>query len=146
MQIRNAVKAVIIEEDKVLLIKHQGNYYTFPGGGQDHNESIHEALKRECLEEIGAQVEVNELIYITEYMADRHEGSIHQAGFHQVDLFFRCKRVSGFNNPVEIDDTQVGFEWVDLDQLEAIALYPLAIRDRLMEVDDDKRFYLGVVR
>ena len=147
MQIRNAAKAIIIEEGKVLLIKNKGNgiYYTFPGGGQEHNESLEEALKRECLEEIGAEVEVMDLLYITEYMADRHQESIHETGFHQMDLFFSCVLVSGFKQAVEMDDTQVGFEWIDLNQINEITLYPLAIRDQMVSRDEDK-LYLGVVK
>lgn len=43
MQIRNSVKALIIEDDKILLTKNQdieGNFYLCPGGGQNMLEKI----------------------------------------------------------------------------------------------------------
>nr|WP_317851925.1 NUDIX domain-containing protein [Planococcus sp. 4-30] len=56
MFIRNSAKAVILKDSKVLLTKNvddEGFFYLFPGGGQDHGETLPETVKRECLEEIG---------------------------------------------------------------------------------------------
>jgi ADP-ribose pyrophosphatase YjhB (NUDIX family) len=47
MYIRNSAKAIIISGDKILLTKNQDNegyFYLFPGGGQEHGETIHNAL------------------------------------------------------------------------------------------------------
>jgi 8-oxo-dGTP pyrophosphatase MutT (NUDIX family) len=62
--LRNAVRAVIIIENKILLA-HLGKTgeYKFPGGGIQENETIQEALKREVLEEVGFSViKINEKI------------------------------------------------------------------------------------
>ena len=53
--IRNSAKAVIIQNEKILLTKNKddfGFFYLFPGGGQDHGEELKDAVKRECLEEL----------------------------------------------------------------------------------------------
>ena len=43
--------------NKILLTKNQdddeGYFYLFPGGCQEHGETIHNALLRECMEEVG---------------------------------------------------------------------------------------------
>ena len=50
-----AVRAVVIERDKILLLKSdKNNYYTFPGGKANGlDESLSECLKRETVEETG---------------------------------------------------------------------------------------------
>jgi 8-oxo-dGTP pyrophosphatase MutT (NUDIX family) len=74
--IRNSAKAVIINDQKLLAIKKEdddGFYYILPGGGQEIYEDFASALKRECLEEIGADVIVGELRYVREYIGQNHE-------------------------------------------------------------------------
>lgn len=39
-----------------------------PGGGQEPGETLKEAVIRECREEIGVKVEVNELLFVSEYI------------------------------------------------------------------------------
>jgi 8-oxo-dGTP pyrophosphatase MutT (NUDIX family) len=68
--LRNAVRAIIIKENNILMVfLGKTNEYKFPGGGIEENETIEEALKREVLEEVGYNViEITEKIgVITEY-------------------------------------------------------------------------------
>lgn len=53
--IRNSAKAIIMEDEKILLTVNKddaGLFYLCPGGGQEHSESLRQAVIRECLEEI----------------------------------------------------------------------------------------------
>ncbi len=56
------VRGIIIQNELVLLIyrvKHGRNYWVFPGGGVESGDAgPHEALKRECREELSLEVEV----------------------------------------------------------------------------------------
>lgn len=59
------VRALIIEEDKILLIKRVKtnlSYFVIPGGGVEAGESNEEALIRECREELGLDLAVKDLI------------------------------------------------------------------------------------
>jgi ADP-ribose pyrophosphatase YjhB (NUDIX family) len=54
---RNAVRAIIFKENKILLVfLEKTNEYKFPGGGVEKNEAFEDALKREVLEETGCNV------------------------------------------------------------------------------------------
>jgi len=58
---RLSVHAVISDADeKVLFVKttYGAMGWTLPGGAVDPGETVHETLKRECLEELGRDVEV----------------------------------------------------------------------------------------
>lgn len=70
---RNAVRAVIINEKKILMVfLEKTQEYKFPGGGVEENETNEEALEREVLEESGCIVsEINGKIgTIVEYGID----------------------------------------------------------------------------
>lgn len=51
---RVSVKAVILKDKKLLLVKEEDDeFWSIPGGGVDYGENIHGALKRELTEELG---------------------------------------------------------------------------------------------
>lgn len=151
-KIRTAAKAMIEKNNQILLIKHKKNqtYYTLPGGGQDHNESLSETLERECLEEVGARIIIKDLAFVFEYIGDRHENSIQIEGFHQIDLVFESEihEDMAFEEASEMDETQIGFEWVDLKDLNSIVMYPMALRGKIINYFQGKknRVYLGEIQ
>ncbi|MDR2941072.1 MAG: NUDIX domain-containing protein [Treponema sp.] len=68
--LRNAVRAIILRENNILMVLlGKTNEYKFPGGGIEENEKIEEALKREVLEETGRNVIkiIKKIGVITEY-------------------------------------------------------------------------------
>ena len=150
--IRNAVKAIIIQNNCILLIKHHKDetYYTLPGGGQRHNEEIRVALKRECYEELGVDIVIKDIIFVTEYMADKHNQSIQKKGFHQIDMFFECELIGSVNidSATEIDKTQVGYDWISIDKLKNIVMYPEGLKDRIKSFTAKKKgeIYIGEVQ
>lgn len=57
---REAARAVVLDNDNKVALLHatKTDYYKLPGGGLDDDTDKIIALKRECLEEIGCDVEV----------------------------------------------------------------------------------------
>lgn len=57
---REASRAVVFDNEGKVALLHatKFNYYKLPGGGIENSESPEIALKRECLEEIGCNVEI----------------------------------------------------------------------------------------
>lgn len=51
---RVAVRALIVQDDKVLLVKEKDDeWWALPGGGVDHGETVQSTLTREVEEELG---------------------------------------------------------------------------------------------
>lgn len=63
---RISSRAIIFKDDSIILIyresKH-GKYYVFPGGGQEDFENKEECIIRECMEELGINVEIIKQLY-----------------------------------------------------------------------------------
>jgi len=54
--------SVIIEDKKLLVILDGQKVYKTPGGKKEENESHEQIVKRETMEEVGAEVDVKELV------------------------------------------------------------------------------------
>lgn len=68
--VREAARAIVVDDDGKIVLLHvsKRNYYKLPGGGIEPGEDHVTALRRECQEEIGCDVEViGEVGTITEY-------------------------------------------------------------------------------
>ena len=51
-----AIKAVIIDDNRILFLKNERNEWDFPGGKINFNEGIEECLKREVMEETNLDI------------------------------------------------------------------------------------------
>jgi len=117
-EIRRAARAVVLDTDSRvgLLYVKKYNYHKLPGGGLEGNENIDEALKRECLEEIGCKIEVSgEVGEIIEY---RDKWALKQHSYCFVAKVIGEKGKPDFTEK----ELEYGFEikWVPLS--EAISL------------------------
>ena len=124
--IRNSAKAIIVRNNQLLALKcidRDTIFYQLPGGGQENGETLTDALKRECIEEISAEVEVGDLLFIREYI-----GGKHGPGWHQVEFMFSCTLLDDMEctNGTEPDKAQIAIEWLPLERLDQYQLYPNA--------------------
>ena len=149
--IRVSVKAIILKEDKILLCRNRdedGDWYILPGGGQNRGESLSDALKRECFEEIGAKVEVGPIQLIRDYIGRNHEFS-QDADIHQVEIMFECKLQGDYDPGVghSPDFDQTGVEWLKIEELSNYRIYPAALRESLRNgiIESPGATYLGDV-
>ena len=153
--IRNSSKAIIIQNNQLLTIKNrdpQGDFYILPGGGQNHRETLHEALHRECQEEFGVDIVIGRLQFIREYIGLHHEFAEHDGNAHQIEFMFRCDLEEGHiptNGPL-IDTYPIGISWLPLAQLEQYRLYPAVLIELLKnefinEINPATPIYLGDV-
>lgn len=127
--IRNSIKAIIIKDNRILCTKnkdHLGIFYLLPGGGQRPGELMKETLKRECREEIGADIKMGDLIYVREYIGKNHEFSEHEQNVHQIEYMFECelKEENVQKKAISPDQWQIGIEWINLDQFFNYRFYP----------------------
>jgi 8-oxo-dGTP diphosphatase len=148
--IRNSAKAIIIRDGALLCTKNVGwrgdNFYLLPGGGQEHGETLIQALERECLEEIGARVQVNKLRYLRDYIGKNHAFAERHSAVHAVEFMFECELIgepdiSKVTNP---DSGQTGLLWIELGKLHEYQIFPSDLKHLITSAGElIGAFYLG---
>lgn len=116
-----------------------GDYYTFPGGGLEENESLEQGTIREIKEEFGIDVKVIKKLY------ELNNGEINKK-----EYFYLCEYVGGkfgtgagpefSNDPKYIDRGQYLPEIVSRENIENICLLPTEIRDKFIKDIKNNKF------
>ncbi|MEI6627647.1 MAG: NUDIX domain-containing protein [bacterium] len=142
---RNRSAAIIIQNDKILLIhrlKEGREYYVFPGGGIENSETPEQTAVREVKEETSVDIKLEKLLY-------RH---FYDNG--ETQYYYLASYISG--NPRMNSDTNEARKmkedptalyepkWYELKDISQMILYPLEIRDWL--IDDLKTGFSGTPR
>ncbi|GEM_PF-102183 len=102
---RVAVRAIIIHEDRLLLVNawagQKSPLMCTPGGGVNIGTSLPENLKREVFEETGLDIIVGAPALVNEFHMPEKD-------YHQVEVFFRCT-LDG--------KTNIADDWKDLENV-----------------------------
>jgi len=90
-QVRVRACGLLIMEDSILLVRHEGvnsssPMWLPPGGGVQYGETLETCVEREFREETGLTVKVGSLKFIYEFI--RHP-------FHAVEFFFEVSKQGG---------------------------------------------------
>ncbi len=129
---RYSMKAIIIKDGKLLVEScdyGRGRFSKLPGGGHQWGETMHQAIVRECREELCLTVVPKRLVLVRDYIAKNHNTTIDDDNFHQSELMFECECTdfSGMGCGVEPDSDSQQIMWVALDDLEKSDFMPKAI-------------------
>ena len=136
---RIAARAVILHDDRLLLVNAYADanstLWCAPGGGVEKGSSIPDNLIREVHEETGLTISVGPPCLINEF----HDP---KTGFHQIEVFFRCKITQGrldpdWQDPERIVDRR---RWVTREEIAGLRYKPdslpeIAWRDRSFGYD-----------
>jgi ADP-ribose pyrophosphatase YjhB (NUDIX family) len=147
-EIRNAVRALIVDRGSILLLRKEGGgggeRFALPGGGQDTGETLKEALNRECIEEIGTSVEVGNLIHVTDFFKLRDTQPPTQR--HLVEFLFACVIPDHYSphNGHHPDKHQVEVIWAEINDIPQLPIYPQFLSTCISQYHEiDKHLYLG---
>lgn len=125
---RVATKAMIIQDDEILLVKEIPEmWWGFPGGGVDHGETVESSLIREVEEEIGVPAnEITSDFEICHYTI----GSIVD-GVPRMNLFFKVTLPKDLiSNTDEVAESR----WFTKDEFMELFMSP-SYEDRIVLAD-----------
>ncbi|MDH4330387.1 MAG: NUDIX hydrolase [Candidatus Moranbacteria bacterium] len=108
-----AAKAVIVKEDKILLLKrspknHGQDNWDLPGGLIDSGESEKEALVREVEEELGVEIEIESIGGKWKFFRPLDNQWVEAQNYI-------CHIISG---EIALSDEHIHFEWVSKENIK----------------------------
>lgn len=141
---REAVRAIVYDKDGKIAVLHvtKQNYYKLPGGGVEEGENVYNALKRECREELGCNIETyGEVGQVIEYR------KMYQ--LKQISPCYLARVVGEKGKPsFTEEEAEDGFEiqWLPLEKAIPLFIAEKALNEegRLYIVPRDKTFLEAV--
>src|SRR4051812_28938324 len=123
--LRKRATAVIIKDGRILLmrrIKPHADYYIFPGGGVDGDETPEQAMIREMKEELSLDVLKYEFLFSLENvpvpeMTTSHKGNRDEYVF-KVTEYTGIPELGGEEKERMTPENQYYLEWINLEDLE----------------------------
>lgn len=112
-----ATKALIERDGKILLLRESGAYadgvqtgrYDVPGGRNNPNETKHDGLRREVMEECGLAVQQADLFFVDDVTVNKNDEQ-----WIIRRHYYACHIPDG---DVVLSTDHDEFQWVDVDQL-----------------------------
>ena len=148
--IRITVRAVIIQDGKILLIKKdsidEGVRYTLPGGALESGETLHQAVIRECTEEINTPVEAYDVLHIADFFIPKLKPNPYTR--HQLEVLIQCQVPMEYipNSGPDPDKHQVGVEWLPVNELAQHTISPNFFAELLINLHTQEHdIYVGSV-
>jgi len=121
---RISAGAILIQEDKILLVRYMDNYgksfLVGPGGGVLNNEGMNQAIIREVREETGLEVSPYRLLFVEDLLSRR---------YRMVKVWFLCNLIGGqlVNTQGAIEEGIIEVGWFRKDQLHGEVVYPTVL-------------------
>ena len=126
---RVAVRAVISQDDKLLMVHSNKGDYKFPGGGVHKQEKYEDALKREVEEETGYIL--NNVKGVAGTIIERKKDELENNAVFQMTSYYYLCEASDRKTSQKLDDYEAELdfspEWIRLD--EAIAENEKALKN-----------------
>ncbi|MFM7019594.1 MAG: NUDIX domain-containing protein [Aquirufa sp.] len=134
---------VLLENNHLLVMKYQyGDHfiYNLPGGNPDPGELLSETIARECMEELGIDVEVGQMLLMGQVSGTENRDDV-------LHILFEGELIGG------IPELQVGETnaqevlWMPINQLSQVTMYPnigMELTDLL--ITQQKGKYVGAIQ
>lgn len=132
--------ALILSGDKLLIARDEhAEYFYLPGGKVRLNESTQDAIKRELSEELNIQAEIGRLVWVTEnfFLEDVSQERYHEIAFYYLaDISKTDLLKRGVSFTMMEDGYPFYFEWVAIDQVKDLYIYPDFLKNRITHLPD----------
>lgn len=134
---------VLIENNHLLVMKYQygGQFiYNLPGGNPDSGELLTETIMRECMEELGIDVEVGAMLLMGQVCGNEQREDV-------LHMLFEGAIIGGIPE-LQADETSAQeVLWLPLNEISHLTMYP-NIGEDLIEIllTQEKGKYVGSIQ
>ena len=138
------VGAIIIDSDKILMVKNSGDSFFYTVGGRvQFGESVYEAILRETFEEAQIYFEIDMLAYVHENFFTMDSNG---ERYHEVCMFFLMKPTNQLRKMTkgsfkgEYGD--VTYHWLSIHELKGLHLYPEFFKTELENLPSNTKYFV----
>ena len=116
-----------------LLVEHDVRHDLcfVPGGRVEYGESAAATLAREVREELGEEVTVGRLVFVSDHLFDLDDDRFQEVALYFVIEFGPGSAVTGRKGRFAGVEPGTTFEWIPLASVEAAGLFPAFLRARV---------------
>lgn len=134
---------VIIENNHLLVMKYQYGdqfIYNLPGGNPDSNELLSETIARECMEELGVDVEVGTMLLMGQVSGTELRDDV-------LHILFEGEIIGGIP-ALQVDETSaLEVLWIPIDKISQITMYPnIGVELLDLLITQQKGKYIGAIQ
>ena len=129
MATKNRAVLILINDRKILLMyrfKNGEEYYVFPGGGVEENETLEQAAIREAKEETGLTVTLKKKLW-------ECKNGGRTDNFYLVDAFSGDMKIGGPEEARQSESNVYRLDWIPLNKVKDLNLFPEAMKNHLLE-------------
>lgn len=128
---RHIARALIVDDNHILIARIKDAHSFLPGGGIELGESAHTALKRELSEELGIiNCEITRFLGVVEF-------GIREKGYHEINHMFEVKttELSASTVPKSLE-SHLEFYWIEptLEKLRHHNVLPYLIQETIPKI------------
>ncbi len=132
------VAGLIINNNKLLIMKDDKSpYYYIPGGRVKMHETSRDAILREIKEEIEIEVKINRLLWTVENLfIEKQSNRVHELGVYYL-LELKDESILKKGDKFIMNEggsRTLKFEWKPLEDIRNLNIYPVFIRERIMNL------------
>jgi 8-oxo-dGTP diphosphatase len=131
IKFRHIARALIVDNNHILITRMKGAHSFLPGGGVDLGESAYDALKRELAEELGVtSCEVTRFLGVVEF-------GIKEKEYHEINHLFevRTNGLSATITPQSLEP-HLEFYWIEptLEKLKEHNVLPYLVQELIPQI------------
>ena len=141
------VGAIIIHENKVLMVKNANFPYYYPVGGRvAFGETSETAAKREAVEETNVKFEIDRLAFVHEnFFVDNIFGGAAVPN-HAIELYYLMKTPDDMTNMTEgsigADGGVESLHWLPIDKLSDYPVFPEFYKTELQNLTNEVKHFV----
>ncbi len=134
---------VLIENNHLLVMKYQYGeqfIYNLPGGNPDPSELLSETITRECMEELGIDVEVGDMLLMGQVSGSEQRDDV-------LHILFEGELLAGIPE-LQVDETSaLEVLWMPIEQIAHVIMYP-NVGENLLDLilTQQKGKYIGTIQ
>ncbi|MEH6942257.1 NUDIX hydrolase [Bacillus sp. JJ722] len=137
------VAGIWIENGHVLIHKDvKDDHWLLPGGRVQLSEETQAGIEREFREELGVDVTIERLVWISENFFEYTEKNFHEIGFYykvtsnQTSLLFTEEPFYG------VEGERFIFQWAPIEKLKEIKFYPEFLKTALNNLPSNTQHFI----